>query len=66
MVNQSSTSHCLALPPAVSKLHQLLSAATPGFHRLGAAAFALGAAAAILLLVLLVSGQGQEPPLLDL
>ena len=36
-----------------SKLHQLLSAATPGFHRLGAAAFALGAAVATLLLVLL-------------
>lgn len=36
-----------------AKLHQLLSAATPGFHRLGAAAFALGAAVATLLLVLL-------------
>ena len=38
-----------------SELHQLLSAATPGFHRLGAAAFALGAAAAIFLVVLLAS-----------
>ena len=43
------------LQPVFSKLHQLLSAATPGFHRLGAAAFALGAAVATLLLVLLVS-----------
>ena len=48
------------LQPVFSKLHQLLSAATPGFHRLGAAAFALGAAVATLLLVLLVSWQGRS------
>eukprot|EP00434_Breviolum_minutum_P029670 symbB.v1.2.026228.t1/scaffold2604.1/size115680/9 len=42
-----------ALLDADAMLHQLLSAATPGFHRLGAAAFALGAAVATLLLVLL-------------
>ncbi|CAK9058249.1 unnamed protein product [Durusdinium trenchii] len=52
-VVQSILDVARALLRADVVLHQLLSAATPGFHRLGAAAFALGAAAAILLLVLL-------------